>query len=143
MKKKEDNNFESIVSKTIGEVVPLIRFLNPFSYNQSNGVKVPSKKFKNQNPLNFNSKQSSEKENGFNAFGFLKKIKKKGVSKEKNNRFDYYKDKVKKVIGNKTFFTGFSACLDIYSCYQEIKKKKSYEQKINYDEEFNYLDKKI
>ena len=103
MKKKEDNNFESIIPKTVGGVDPLI-IPNLFSYNQSNWAKVPSKKFKNQNPLNFNSKQSNEKENVFNAFGFLKKIKKKGVSKEKNNKFDYYKDKVKKVIGNKRLF---------------------------------------
>ena len=51
MKKKEDNNFESIIPKTVGGVAQLI-FPNLFSYNQSNGDKVPSKKFPNQNPLN-------------------------------------------------------------------------------------------
>ena len=138
--KKNDNNFESIISNTVGRVDSLIGFLNPFSFDQSNWAKVPPKKFPNQNPLNFNSKQPNEKENVFNAFGILKKVTKKGASKGKNNKFDYYKDKVQKVIGNKAFLTGVSACLDIYSCYQEIKKP--YEQKIDYEEAFNYLDKK-
>ena len=124
----------SIVSKTIGGVAFTGNFLNPLSYmNKSKNT--------TSNLSGINKIESGQKSNAFdvrNAFGPLMK---KLAPKNKNNKFDYYKDKIQKGLTNKTFLTALSTGLDIYNSYQEIKeafkKPKNY-----YEEDLKNLDKK-
>jgi len=133
-KENDKSKIESIVSKTIGGVAFAGNFLNPLSYmNKSKNT--------TSNLSGINKIESGQKSNAFdvrNAFGPLMK---KLAPKNKNNKFDYYKDKIQKGLTNKTFLTALSTGLDIYNSYQEIKeafkKPKNY-----YEEDLKNLDKK-
>ena len=133
-KTNEESKIESIVSKTIGEVSFVGSFLNPLSY--MNKPKNTTSKISS-----INKKESGQKSKAFETRDVLKLLKKKRSSKNKNNKFDYYKDKIKKGLTNQIFLTALSTGLDVYNSYQEIKEAFQKPKKY-YEEDLENLNKK-